>query len=82
MVSFDHVGSGLKFTGEKLNYFSISDDGKNFIPAQAKIVNNKVVVWNNLISKPIAVRYAWADSPDGANLYNEEGLPASSFKSN
>ncbi|GAA3956882.1 sialate O-acetylesterase [Pedobacter ginsengiterrae] len=82
VVSFDHVGSGLKFTGEKLNYFSISDDGKNFIPAQAKIVNNKVVVWNNLISKPIAVRYAWADSPDGANLYNQEGLPASSFKSN
>lgn len=82
VVSFNHVGSGLKFTGEKLNYFSISEDGKNFIPAQATIVNNQVVVWNSLISKPIAVRYAWADSPDGANLYNQEGLPASSFKSN
>ncbi|MFC3560344.1 sialate O-acetylesterase [Pedobacter jamesrossensis] len=82
VISFDHVGSGLKFIGEKLNYFSISDDGKNFIPAKAKIVNNQVVVWNELISKPIAVRYAWADSPDGANLYNQEGLPASSFKSN
>jgi sialate O-acetylesterase len=26
------------------------------------------------------VRYAWADAPDGANLYNKEGLPASPFR--
>jgi sialate O-acetylesterase len=27
----------------------------------------------------VYVRYAWADNPDGANLYNKEGLPASPF---
>jgi sialate O-acetylesterase len=26
------------------------------------------------------VRYAWADNPEGANLYNNEGLPASPFE--
>jgi sialate O-acetylesterase len=26
------------------------------------------------------VRYAWADNPEGANLYNKEGLPASPFQ--
>lgn len=81
-VSFDHTGTGLKCLGDKLNMFTISADGKEFIAAQAKIVGKQVVVWNDTITKPIAVRYAWADSPDGANLYNQEGLPASSFKSN
>ncbi|MNJ95483.1 Glycosyl hydrolases family 2, sugar binding domain [compost metagenome] len=81
-VSFDHVGTGLKCLGEKLNMFTICADGKEFVPAQAKIVGKQVIVWSDAITKPIAVRYAWADSPDGANLYNQEGLPASSFKSN
>jgi sialate O-acetylesterase len=26
------------------------------------------------------VRYAWADAPDDANLYNTDGLPASPFR--
>lgn len=81
-VSFKHIGSGLKYKGENLNGFEISGDGKNFEPAKAKIIGNNVIVWNSSITKPIAVRYAWADSPDNANLYNKEGLPASSFKSN
>jgi sialate O-acetylesterase len=38
------------------------------------------VVWNSKILKPRAVRYAWADNPAGANLYNREGLPASPFR--
>ena len=79
-LKFDNIGSGLKSTGEKLNYFTISSDGKNFIKAQAAIKGNKVVVWNDKITQPIAVHYAWADNPDGANLYNKEGLPASSFR--
>ena len=30
-------------------------------------------MYNENISKPIAVRYDWADNPDDANLYNKEG---------
>ena len=45
-----------------------------------KWANNKIVVWNDKISNPVAVRYAWADDPEGANLYNKEGLPASPFR--
>ncbi|RZM30125.1 MAG: sialate O-acetylesterase [Pedobacter sp.] len=81
-ISFDQIGTGLQCIGDKLNTFTISADGKLFVPAQAKIVGSQVVVWNDTITKPVAVRYAWADSPDGANLYNKEGLPASSFKTN
>ncbi|MES2652494.1 MAG: sialate O-acetylesterase [Bacteroidota bacterium] len=81
-ISFNHLGKGLMHTGENLNGFSLSADGKIFTLAKSKIVGKQVVVWSESITKPIAVRYAWADSPDGANLYNKEGLPASSFKSN
>ncbi len=48
--------------------------------ANAKIGNNKVVVWSENIRKPIAVRYAWTYNPGRSNLYNEERLPASPFR--
>jgi sialate O-acetylesterase len=81
-VSFNHVGGGLIHTGDQLIGFSLSADGENFIPATARIMGKQVIVSSTSITKPIALRYAWADSPDGANLYNKEGLPAASFKSN
>jgi sialate O-acetylesterase len=32
------------------------------------------------VPEPVAVRYAWAANPEGANLVNSEGLPASVFR--
>lgn len=81
IISFTNVGSGLITNdGEELKYFSIAEDDKKFIWAKAKIEGDKVIVWNDNISHPKYVRYAWADNPDGANLYNKEGLPASPFR--
>ena len=79
-ITFTHAEIGLSVKGDTLQHFVISGDGKTFTKASAKIEGNKVVVWNEKITEPTAVRYAWADSPDGANLYNKEGLPASSFR--
>ncbi len=45
-----------------------------------RIKGNKVVVWSGCVANPVAVRYAWADNPEGANLYNKNGLPASAFR--
>jgi len=39
-----------------------------------------VFVRSEEVPDPVAVRYAWANNPDDANLYNEEGLPASPFR--
>jgi len=64
----------------ELKYFSIAGADKKFVWAKAKIENNKVIVWNDTIANPVAARYAWADNPEGANLYNKEGLPASAFE--
>ena len=75
------MGGGLTAKGGKdLKYFSIAGADKKFVWASAKIVGNTVVVWSDTIKQPVAVRYAWADNPEGANLYNKEGLPASPFR--
>ncbi|HET9052628.1 MAG TPA: sialate O-acetylesterase, partial [Cyclobacteriaceae bacterium] len=63
----------------ELVYFAITGADKKFVWAKAKIKGTTVVVWSDEIAKPVAVRYAWADNPEGANLYNKEGLPASPF---
>jgi sialate O-acetylesterase len=38
------------------------------------------VVSSPEVPKPVAVRYAYSVNPAGANLYNQEGLPASPFR--
>ena len=81
IISFSNTGSGLLVKGGgELKYFSICGSDEKFVWAKAKIENNKVVVWSDDISNPVAVRYAWADNPEGANLFNNEGLPASPFR--
>ncbi|MGC9150985.1 MAG: sialate O-acetylesterase [Microbacter sp.] len=81
ILSFDHVGSGLTSKGSRsLHAFAIAGTDRKFIWAHAVIRNNKVIVWNDEVKHPVAVRYAWADNPAGANLYNREGLPASPFR--
>jgi len=82
-ISFDHIGSGLVVKGGgDLYYFSIAGADRKFVWAEARIENNNVVVWSSEIKNPMYVRYAWADNPEGANLYNIEGLPASPFEAN
>lgn len=81
IISFEHTGSGLiTIDGEEPGHFAIAGADKKFIWANARIEGDKVVVWNDNIPAPLYVRYAWADNPDGANLYNREGLPASPFR--
>ncbi len=80
-ISFFNVGSGLIAEGGELKYFSIAGVDKKFVWAKAKIEGDKIMVWSDEVVSPAFVRYAWADNPQGANLYNKEGLPASPFTS-
>ena len=77
-VWFDHVGTGLLAKGLTLTGFEIAGQDGKFVPAQARIDGNTVVVSSPTIERPTAVRYGWANSPD-CNLFNHEGLPASPF---
>ncbi|HEY4155949.1 MAG TPA: sialate O-acetylesterase [Puia sp.] len=82
ILRFTHTGTGLLAKGGELKAFAIAGADHQFLPASAKIVNGKLMVWNNKLAQPRSVRYAWADNPAGANLYNKEGLPASPFRTN
>jgi len=82
IVSFKHTGGGL-VAKDKYGYlkgFEVTGDDKVFHFATAELKGNTVIVSHPNVSKPVAVRYAWADSPDDANLFSADGLPANSFR--
>lgn len=62
----------------ELKGFAIKNTDGNWTWAKAKAEGEKIVVWNDSVKNPVAVRYDWADNPDG-NLKNKSGLPASPF---
>ena len=91
IIRFDYTGKGL-MVGEKtgiepvkevkdstLKRFAISGEDGQWHWADAEIRNDTVVVSSPGVEKPVAVRYAYTMNPDGCNLYNKDGLPASPF---
>jgi len=79
-ITFDHTGGGLKsLDGKPLTEFAIAGEDKQFVPAQAKIEGDSVVVFSDEVDKPVAVRFGWRNAAE-PNLANEEGLPASPFR--
>ena len=81
LISFSNTGSGLITNdGEEPAEFAIAAEDKKFVWGNAKIEGDHIIVWNENITHPMYVRYAWADCPVNPNLYNKEGLPASPFR--
>lgn len=77
---FSGVGSGLVAAkGGPLQHFAIAGEDRKFVWAEARIEGHTIVVQSDLVNAPKYVRYAWSDNPLWANLYNQEGLPASPF---
>lgn len=91
-VRFEQIGGGLMVGAKKglapteevkdgkLTWWAIAGEDKNWVAAEARIDGDSVVVSSPAVAKPVAVRYAFAHNPQGANLYNREGLPASPFR--
>ncbi len=81
IIHFSNAGSGLVTNDEEEpGDFAIAGADKKFVWARTKIQGNKVIAWNDKVTSPVYIRYAWADNPVHANLYNIEGLPASPFR--
>lgn len=79
IVQFQSVGSGLMAKGDKLVGFAVAGDDGKFVWADAQIKDNTVIVSSKQVTRPTAVRYAFASNPQ-ATLYNREGLPAVPFR--
>jgi sialate O-acetylesterase len=80
-IAFNHVGQGLSARhAEQLQGFMIASANKKFVWAEATIEGKTIVVSSPQVAKPVAVRYAWGASHPWANLFNRDGLPAQTFR--
>jgi sialate O-acetylesterase len=81
-IEFDHVAGGLvAHGGDRVpRGFAIAAEDRKFVWAQARIEGRRVIVWSERVARPVAVRYAWGNNPDQANLYSDAGLPAAPFR--
>jgi len=91
-VTFDHAAAGLMAGNKeglapvqerkdgKIVGFIVAGEDQKWHPAEARAEGNTVIVRSDKVPSPVAVRYAFADDPGKANLYNHEGLPALPFR--
>jgi Domain of unknown function (DUF303). len=70
----------LRGDNDQVNGFEIADAAGQFKPVTGSIKDNTVILPLTDASKPTAVRYAWSDNPEEANLQDKEGLPAEPFR--
>lgn len=81
IVKFENGGSPLAVKGDKLFGFALVGQDGDVVRADAEISgDDTVTVTSPKIAKPAMVYYAWAENPEGSNLINKEGLPASPFR--
>lgn len=76
---FDHAEQGLASKGKELTHFEIAGQDQQFVPAKARIDGSTIVVSARKVKNPAAVRFAWSNTAE-PNLFNKEGLPASTFR--
>lgn len=82
VITMNTYGSQLTIHNKYgyLEGFSIAGEDRKFVWAKAFIdANGKIIVYNENIAEPVAVRYAWSNNP-AANLFNAQGLPAIPFR--
>jgi len=78
-LHFDNVGEGLVAKNGKLKEFEIAGKDGRYVKADAKIVNNEVLVSSPSVREPASVRYCWRNGAE-ASLFNKAGLPAWQFR--
>ena len=86
IVNFDYAQNGITSYNKPIVGFEIAGSNKVFYKANAKVIRgyglnrSKLEVSSDSVKNPEAVRYGWKNYLIG-NLYNSQGLPASSFRS-
>lgn len=80
VLKFDYVGLGLTSFDKPLSSFEIAGADNKFYPAIAKInTDNSISVFSDVVKNPLHVKYAFTNYVE-ASLFNKDGLPASSFR--
>lgn len=81
LLTFRDVSEkGLEFRKNEVMEFEIADRSKKFTKANARVVGkNQVEVWANDVTNPVAVRFAFSNSPS-PTLFDKSGLPVVPFR--
>lgn len=81
LISFDNVQHKLySYDVWDVKGFYIAGKDQKFVNAKAKIIGkNKVEVFSDQVTNPVAVRYGWEDNPV-VNLYDKGALPVTPFR--
>jgi sialate O-acetylesterase len=81
-IEFEPQASALAVRGggNVVSGFEVAGDDRRFHPATAVIGDGAIVATSDEVPTPRALRYAWSDNPEQADLINSDGLPASPFR--
>ncbi len=81
-LSFAHADGGLASRdGKPLTEFEAAGEDGKYVPAEATIDGDTVVVEAKGVDRPTQVRFGWRNTAN-PNLMNKAGLPASPFHTN
>ena len=61
--------------GEPLRGFLLAGADRRWVPAQARIEGDRIVLRSRGVPQPVAARYAWVNNPSEANVVGGDGLP-------
>ncbi|MEP4133869.1 MAG: sialate O-acetylesterase, partial [Cyclobacteriaceae bacterium] len=78
-IYFDHAENGLVISETIEGNFKIAGENGVFENAAVEIDGSTLVLSSKMVPQPKYVRYGWSNWVQG-NLFNKEGLPASSFR--
>ncbi len=78
-IEFDYAEEGLMIKGDEVTHLEIAGADKIFYPAKGEVSGSKLIVSSSKVSSPAAVRYGFHNT-DEPNLFDKNGLPASSFR--
>lgn len=81
IVYFRNASDGLRSSTKPLTGFYVAGEDGVFVPANAAIAGQTVIVRAEGVARPMHVRYGWQAFPDPpCTLYNGSGLPAVPFR--
>jgi sialate O-acetylesterase len=76
-LRFGATAGGLRTarTGEPLRGFYLAGADRRWVPAQARLDGDRIVLHSPSVPAPVAARYAWVNNPSEANVVGGDGLP-------
>lgn len=78
IIDFANTGDGLTAASGLSQSFAVAGDDNQYHWASVRLAGDSVTLSSHEVSKPVKVRYGWADNPE-PGLFNSAGLPAAAF---